>query len=299
MDPDRQMCEAPAPAPTTEPAAAPEEVQECRALTDEELLELLRRAARHEVLSPVERSNLTSGLEGLDNQRFAAVVRTLDGEGLLHDVLQDLYEHPADTSGAANQFEVPVLCYRFWNAANNVDADVRRANTIYGHHGIRITKVTDRVISRDDTARVVGHAVDDNFRLDRTYSGAAGAKRYTHADMAAVVQELVPATAIGGLWVKRVLNQSGDDLSGTSSPAYTFGASYSKLAAVATDHSGADTFAHELGHILTNAGHTSDGLMETGGSRDKTQTGADRLTAAEVTTIKSSVLGWVRSAVCR
>ncbi|GMV42335.1 MAG: hypothetical protein AMXMBFR64_40510 [Myxococcales bacterium] len=299
MDPERQVCEAPtSSAPVTE-AASPVEDQVCRQLSYDEILELMRSAAAHQPLTATQRDNLTSSLESLGNERFALLVRTLDGEGLLHDVLQELYETPATTTGGANQFEVPVLCYRFWNAANNIEADVRRANTIYGHHGIRITKVVDRTISREDTRRVTGHAVDDNFRLDRTTTGAQGSKRFTHADMAAVVREYVPTTAIAGLWAKRVLNQDGDDLSGTSSPAYSFGASYNKLAAVATDHSGPDTFAHELGHILTNAGHTHGGLMETGGTRDKTRTGADRLTAAEVTTIKSSVLGWVRSAVCR
>lgn len=66
--------------------------------------------------------------------------------------------------------------------------------------------------------------------------------------------------------------------------------------AVATDHSGADTFAHELGHVLINEGHTASGLMEDGSTRDKTKTGADRLTNAEVTAIRASALGWARQA---
>lgn len=300
MDEERQVCEAPtssAPEETFE--AQPAEVQECRQLSYEEILALVRRAAAHEVISTSQRDNLLASIQSLGNEDFATLARTLDGEGLLRGVLQDLYATPADATGGANQVEIPVLCYRFWNAANNVEADVRRANTIYGHHGIRVNKVSDRVISRADTRRVVGHAVDDNFRLDRSYSGAAGAARFTHADMGAVVRQFVPTTAIAGLWAKRVINDSGADLSGTSSPAFVFGANYNKMAAVATDYSGADTFAHELGHVLTNEGHTAAGLMETGSTRDKTRRGADRLTAAQVTTIKSSVLGWVRQAVCR
>jgi hypothetical protein len=216
--------------------------------------------------------------------------------GLLQAVLKKLYGHAATSGGGANQHEFPVVCYRFWNAADQIDADVATANTIYGHHGIMITPVSKRVISKADTERVVGHTVDDEFRLDRTYSAdSSGNNRFTHADMAAVVREFVPRTVVAGLWAKRVLNQSGDDLSGTSSPAYVFG-NYHRMAAVATDHSGADTFAHELGHILANEGHTSTGLMETGSTRDKTKTGADLLTADELTAIRSSALGWARQA---
>jgi hypothetical protein len=216
--------------------------------------------------------------------------------GLLQAVMQKLYGHAQTPGGGANQREFPVLCYRFWNAADQIDADVATANTIYGHHGIMITAVSKRVISKTDTETVVGHGVDDAFKLDRSYSApAGGTNRFTHADMAAVVRTYVPTSAVAGLWAKRVVTETGADLSGTSSPAYMF-PSYNRMAAIATDNSGADTFAHELGHILANEGHTATGLMETGSSRDKTKTGADLLTPTEVTAIRASALGWARAA---
>ncbi len=275
---------------------APDPEGECRVLTQDEVISLLAKVATGQAIRPSEQRNLRVALEASNNQTFAIYMRVLDSMGLLQAVLRQLYGHAGTTGGGANQREFPVLCYRFWNAADQIDADVATANTIYGHHGIMITAVSKRVISKADTERVTGHTVDDEFRLDRSYSeDSSGNNRFTHADMAAVVREFVPTTAIAGLWAKRVVNESGTDLSGTSSPAFIF-PSYNRMAAVATDHSGADTFAHELGHILADEGHTSTGLMETGSTRDKTQTGADLLTEDELTAIRSSALGWARRA---
>ncbi|MEM9490966.1 MAG: hypothetical protein AAGC55_17590, partial [Myxococcota bacterium] len=131
---------------------------------------------------------------------------------------------------------------------------------------------------------------------DRTRGGTVGDMEFTHADMAAVVGEVIPRTIIGGLWAKRIINQSGANLAGTSAWQAYFG-DYHRLAAVATDFAGTDTFAHELGHVLINEGaHTGSGLMESGSSRDKTQTGADRLTDEELTRIRANALGWTRNA---
>lgn len=273
---------------------APDPGGECRDLTQAEVITLLAKVATGQTIKPSEQHNLRVALEASNNQTFAIYMRVLDTMGLLQQTLRQLYGHAGTATGGANQREFPVLCYRFWNAADQIDADVATANTIYGHHGIMITAVSKRVISKADTERVTGHSVDDEFRIDRTYAAdASGNTRFTHADMAAVVRDFVPKTAVAGLWAKRVLNESGVDLSGTSSPAYLF-ANYNRMAAVATDNSGADTFAHELGHILANEGHTTGGLMETGSTRDKTKTGADLLTDAELTAIRASALGWAR-----
>jgi hypothetical protein len=265
-------------------------------LTQDEVIALLAKIAVGQTISPSDQRNLRLAIEGSNNQTFAAYMRVLDSMGLLQKILQKLYGHAGTRGGGDNQREFPVLCYRFWNAADQVDADIATANTIYGHHGIMVTAVSKRTITKADTERVVGHAVDDDFKLDRSYStNDDGKKRFSHADMGAVVRELVPRTVVGGLWVKRVITETGDDLSGTSSRAHSFG-DYSRLAAVATDHSGPDTFAHELGHMLIDEGHTDSGLMQDGGSRDKDKTGADLLTNDELTKIRASALGWARTA---
>ena len=263
-------------------------------LTEAEVAELLAKIAAGTAIRPSEQRNLRLTLEHMDNQHFTACLRALDARGQLQAVLQKLYGHAASPTGGANQREFPVACYRFWNAADQMDADVATANTIYGHHGVLITAVTKRVIAKADAERVVGHTINDQFKLDRsTSTDASGGKSFSHADMVAVVNEFVPKTAVGGLWAKRIVTETGADLSGTSSRAGTF-PNYNRLVAVATDNSGADTFAHELGHILVNEGHTASGLMEDGSTRDKTKTGADLLTNAEVTSIRASALGWAR-----
>ena len=278
----------------------PEPNGQCRELTQDQVIALLAKVATGQAVTPSEQHNLRTAIEASNNQTFAAYVRVLDSMGLLQQTLRTLYGHAATpgaggAAAAPNQREFPVLCYRFWNAADQIDADVATANTIYGHHGIMITAVSKRVISKSDTERIVGHTVDDAFRLDRTYAAnASGNTVFTNADMVAVVNEVVPKTVVAGLWAKRVLNESGTDLSGTSSPQYLFN-NYNRMAAVATDNSGADTFAHELGHILADEGHQATGLMETGSSRDKTQTGAGLLTDTELTQIRASALGWART----
>lgn len=70
------------------------------------------------------------------------------------------------------------------------------------------------------------------------------------------------------------------------------------LAIVATDFSGTDTLAHELGHILTRGGHFKGhdyNLMARGDRREKEAVGADRLRDAQVENIRDDVLGYLRS----
>lgn len=271
-------------------------------LSFEAAADLIARAALGQGLAEEERTALRTSLERMSNDQFLTIVRLLDDLHLLMPLMQELFG-TENRTGATDEVEIPVLCFRFWNAANRVDADVERANTIYNVHGIYIRATTSRTIERPEAERVVGHPVSDTFSLDRTYSpdaSAGGQARFTHADMQAVVREYVPTTVISGLWAKRVLNESGADLSGTSGPEFVFGAGYHKLAAVATDHAGADTFAHELGHVLTNEGHFPSGdptnLMTTGTDRDKSAVGPDRLTAEQLQRIRASTLLWVRRA---
>ena len=147
---------------------APDPGGECKELTDAEVADLLGKIAAGTAIRPSEQRNLRLTIEHMDNQRFTACLRALDSKGQLQAVLQKLYGHAATPTGGANQREFPVACYRFWNAADQIDADVATANTIYGHHGVLITAVTRRVISKADAERVVGHTVNDSFKLDRS-----------------------------------------------------------------------------------------------------------------------------------
>jgi hypothetical protein len=114
--------------------------------------------------------------------------------------------------------------------------------------------------------------------------------------MLAVVDTLGLGTMITGVWADTVVNDSGADLSGTS--MHTEGSTHNaNIAFVATDANGADTFAHEIGHILTRDSHFAgdpNNLMNSGRTRDKDAGGDDRLTDDQVENIKDDVLGYLR-----
>lgn len=282
--PEDQCLQEEAPAPVEEPPT-------CRLLTTDELATLLARAATGGNLTPEESDNARSSLAALNNAQFRAVIRILDGHGVLQAALQELY---ASDPSADEQFEVPVLCYRFWNAQDFVDEDIRLANDFYSPHGISIIQASTRVVTKTQAEGVVGHSIDENFELNRAYDNSSGQNRFTNADMQAVVAAYVPTTSIAGLWVKNLIRPTPGSISGTSAPEFVFGAGYHKMVAVGTDNRLQTTFTHELGHVLTNQGHSAAGnLMQSSGDNDLA---ARTLSDDQVTRIKSSALGWVRAA---
>ena len=144
---------------------------------------------------------------------------------------------------------------------------------------------------------MTGKTLSNSFAPDAatTKNTTTGAHDFTSDDMKKIVAAYVPKTVIAGVWLKDV-KSGADSLAGYSTPEYWHGAGFPKMAAVSTDNCGDDTFAHELGHVLTNAGHresSEDNLMHSGGERNKTHTGTGRLDATEVSKIKSSAMGWV------
>lgn len=258
-----------------------------------QLMHVIRLRRAGEPVPEGERTAARDVVSSLSNDDLRALLRALDDAGLLMEVTQvALGGTPGDTED--DVFEVPVAAWRFWNASDDIDADVQRANTIYEPHDIHIEAISKRTISKAETERVVGHSVPSDFGLDRSNGGG---DTFTHADMVAVVNGYGVGQIISGLWVPTVVNDSGTDLSGTSmhTENYTHGAN---IAFVATDASGADTFAHELGHILTREGHYTgddDNLMTSGRSRNKNNVDDDRLTDEQVTDIRGDVLGYLRS----
>ena len=257
----------------------------------------LVKAAKGGKLTKVEARQTRRSLEGLSNEQFSVVIKFLDKAGL-KNMLQALYGHDASQK-TKKEVEVPVVCWRFWNAKSHIRRDVKRAQKLYKPHKIFVVKASERTITKAQTKAVVGHDVDDNFKLERGYGKGTGTvNRFTHADMQKVLKAYIPTSVIGGLWVKNVVRPDGTELAGTSAPEFVFGAGYHKLAAVATDHSGKDSFAHEMGHILFDEGHSGARkmLMRSGGDRHKNKTGKSRITDAQATKVRNSALVWVRKA---
>ncbi len=108
----------------------------------------------------------------------------------------------------------------------------------------------------------------------------------------------LPTTVIGGLWVKDFTRER---LFGIANAPFYFEDNYPLMAAVSGATARDDTFAHEIGHILTDAGHHDDdehgnddpdALMHRGSGRNTGEHGDDRLTDDEVTSIKGSLFSW-------
>lgn len=253
---------------------------------------VLRKQRAGEEVSAEERAEAADAVNALDNAQMRQLLHALDAAGLLMEATQAVFGGtPAE--GESDMYEVPVAAWRFWNASDDIEADVQRANEIYEPHSIHIQSVGSRNITKSEVEGIVGHTVPNAFGLDRSKSDGT----FTDADMVAVVGALGVGQIISGLWVPTVVNDSGTDLSGTS--MHTENMTHNaNIAFVATDHSGADTFAHELGHILTREGHVSgdtNNLMNGGGTRDKDAHGDDRLTDEQVEDIRGDVLGYLRS----
>lgn len=256
---------------------------------------VLRKVRAGEEVTPEERAAAAATVNALSNDDMRNLLHALDRAGLLMEVSRQIFgEAPAE--GETDMFEVPVQTWRFWNASDDISTDVARANEIYHPHDIHIQGMGARLISKTQVEGIVGHEVPNDFGLDRSKTTDAS-YTFTHPDMVAVVQALGVGQIVSGLWVPTVVNDTGDQLSGTSTDAAdtTHGVN---IAFVTTDNSGPDTFAHELGHILTHEGHfegDDNNLMTSGGTRDKDAVGDDRLTDEQVENIRDDLLGYMRS----
>jgi hypothetical protein len=253
---------------------------------------VVRQVRAGETVSAEARAAAQATVTGLSNEDMRKLLQALDDAGLLMEVSRVVFGG-TPAAGETDMFEVAIATWRFWNASDDIAADVQRANEIYEPHNIHLQTFGARNISKTEVEGIVGHGVPNTFGLDRSKTDGT----FTDADMVAVVNALGVGQIISGLWVPTVVNDAGNNLSGTS--MHTENMTHSaNIGFVATDYSGADTFAHEVGHILTREGHVagdSNNLMDSGRTRDKEAHGTGRLTDEQVTEIRADVLGYLRS----
>ncbi len=258
------------------------------------LAEIIRaRRAGDDV--PVRRIELVRGqLEALDSEGFRLLIAALDEAGLLMAVTRAvLGGTPA--AGETGVFEVPVVTWEFWNAAADVTADVRVANQLFEPHGIHIRSVGGHEVSKAQVEAIVGHKVPQELGVDCSASEYSG--DFTDDDFISVVEALGVGQIISALWVPTIVDEYGDGLAGVSTQNESNDLD-ANVAVVATKGAGEDTFAHELGHILTRGGHfkgDEHNLMARGDRRDKKALGPDRLTATQVANMRDDILGYLRS----
>lgn len=251
-------------------------------------------------LDATNRDGLLAHLKAMSAEDFGSLVVVLDKAKTLFAFLQDTYSGETDVQvkDAVIDKEIPVLLWRMWNADDRMDKDVKRANEIYNHEGIGVIPVSKKVIAKADAERVTGKELDDEWKADSSYAGDKGKGEFTNDDFEKLIKSFIPSTVIGGLWVKDFTKAN---LFGVAGAEFYFKANYPKVAAVSATNARADTFAHELGHILTDASHRNedaagaddaDALMHKGTGRDTADHGDDRLTDKEIKAIKASAFGW-------
>lgn len=161
-------------------------------------------------------------------------------------------------------------------ATNTIPTDFKRANQIYRPHGITIEKGHHLDISEKTTKKLLGADESlDEFTTDKAT-----------AEELKLVKQNREKGHITGYWIPAMTSSRGETL---DSSLKNLGADRTSVV-VSTAARAQDTFAHELGHAL-GLPHDADAnnLMADGSIRNITGKGIDKLTKAQLTTIRKSI----------
>lgn len=261
------------------------------ALALEMVLAVVQAIFSGEAIGPALATAAGDELMALSDGDFAAVLNTLQAAGWLDDLLAALPE--ADRDAVSDRAEVlitiPVTLFADADPAQVV-ADFAFANECYNPHGIAIEEGPRVEVDAAATTAALGadHRLDDS-------EGAAGADG--RATVSAEVTRMLAinrnAGFLTGYWVKDFEQVFMPGTRGWALDDQAFSI-MNEGVVVSTDTAAEDTFAHELGHILTERGHTdidgtalgNDNLMQDGNNRN---VGAGDLTDDQVQSIKSGV----------
>ncbi len=144
----------------------------------------------------------------------------------------------------------------------------------------------------------MGTTLSDSYKADVSTEGTGSDHNFSNDGFEKLIKNFIPTSVIGGLWVKD-FTRAG--LFGIAGAEFYFKDNYPKIAAMSGATARDDTFAHEIGHILMDAGHRDtdtagtddpEALMHRGSGRNTTAHSDDRLTDTEVTAIKASLFSW-------
>jgi hypothetical protein len=261
------------------------------ALSMEMLMAAVRAIFRGEDIGPALATAAGDELMALSDGDFAAVLNTLQAAGWLDELLAAMAEDDREalTDRADVLVTIPVTLFDDADPAQ-VTADFAFANECFNPHGIAVEEGNRVEVSAADTTAALGadHRLDDA-------EGAAdtSGRRSVSAEVTRMLAINQNAGFLTGYWVKDFEQVFAPGTRGWALDDSAFQI-MNEGVVVSTDTAAEDTFAHELGHILTERGHTDidgtalhdDNLMQSGGSRN---VGVGDLTDDQVAEIKTSV----------
>lgn len=273
----------------------------CEALTPEAIAGMLEQLAGGESVDGMER--LRAALEHAGNADFSLVIQILDRCGQLQPLLQAMGSAPGDAAAGEERYEVPVLCFVLYNAdAAQVDHDFAEANAIYNPHGVFLYPVSVRTITQAEVEEIRGYEMGEfaeDMPLNDRSQVRDGELEWNNDVTAELVARYVPRTAIAAFWAPRLTSRDRGTSYGGRAPSGGSIEDMPKLVMIPTQEPCDISFAHEIGHVLIQDGHStrSGNLMNAVASDEACADGSqDDLTARQVARIRESTLGWIRSA---
>ncbi|TQN42906.1 hypothetical protein FHU33_2317 [Blastococcus colisei] len=172
----------------------------------------------------------------------------------------------------AGRRSVTVNITRLAGAADTTDADLRTASTVFGQAGISVSRGAGEAVSAAESTAILGaDSVLEEFSSP-TLTAEETKLLARNRTRGRITAYWVPSLSAGSRGEAMI-------------PSY-HGVADSSIV-ISSSARAADTFAHELGHVLLDDGAHSadpDNLMASGSIRNFT----DKLTAAQITTIKAS-----------
>jgi hypothetical protein len=272
------------------------------AMSNKEFFDFIGRIAKGGKPSDKERAGVQKRLDALSALELMDLLKAADDNRLLMAALRETHGTPDGQTDQAIK-EVPIVCFRFWNAPDRIDADVDHANKIYAEAGTRLVVVTRKVITKEEVQKVLPKSKPESFvyRADETNEGVV---KPTHEDTNTIAAAFGLGSMLTVLYTERVCDYDFEegllDKSGVSNPIFCL-SNYPRVVAVSSKYAASDTLAHELGHMLVDTGHRdeksgkgqSKNLMAGGLARDKETLDPGRFNKEEIVRIQQSIFGWV------